>query len=306
MKTSRLKNILLFICLLQFQLLLSASPETDLIKWELKGRVKELTETKFCLGNVMLKTRSIVRFNKQGNIREELECDSKGKYTGKTTYKYNSKRHLIEQNVFFSDGSLAGSKTFQYNTDNKIISENEFAKDENPKEKRNRKINYQYAVSDSGMITNRFDAFDRLVSKSLTTNTLLSKITEYKYNTDDSLFVKYTFCYDDKENLIESCYYSADGNLYMKDTCIYNEKQQLKEKIGYLSQKTILNPPVRQAFTYNEHNDIEKVLEYYANGTLTTITLCEYVYDKVGNWTEKRINRNNRKELISKRKITYY
>lgn len=297
---------MLFICLFQFQFLISASPKTDLMKWELKGRVKELTETKFSLGNVMQKTRNIVWFNKQGNIREELEYDSKGKYIGKTSYKYNSKQQLIEQKVFYSDGSLASSKSFRYSADNKLVSEDEFTKGENPNENRNRKINYHYVASDSGMITNRVDAFGRLVSKSVTTNTLLSKITEYKYNTDDSLFVKYTFRYDNKENLIESCYYSADGNLDMKDTYIYNEKQQLKEKIGYLSKNIILKLPIRQTFAYNLHNDLEEVLEYNANGSLAAIISYEYVYDKVGNWIEKKTKKNDRQESVSKRIIAYY
>lgn len=283
--------------------------KTDLEKMKLIGDVKSITESVstmekrpphinlFCTYHT---TKYL--FDIAGYMAEELEYDSLNNCLGKSTYVHDTQGNITEQKTFYADGKLASKLTYAFNKNGDLMEQNEFTKDENPNEKRDRKITYTYIKKGKNSEVRQFDAFGSLLSKSISTYHPFLKITEYKYNTDDKFFVKSTFKYDLYGNLLVSDCYNAAGKWVSQDTCMYNESGYLIEKI-----RSVADDPERyfsNHFEYKYDNDGVLVEEF--DDISNHRDSLSYKYDSYGNWTEKYIYRNEHYYATIYRKIEYH
>ena len=282
--------------------------KTDLEKMKLIGDVKSVTESV----SIMEKRPPYINlfcsyhtskyiFDKAGYKSEELEYDSLNRCLGKTTYKHDAQGNVTEQKTFYADGKLATKLTYTFNNDGDLVEQNEFTKDENPTEKRDRKITYTYIKKGKDYEVKGFDAFGSLLTKSIYTYNPFLELTEYTYNTDDSLFLKNTFKYDLYGNLLVSNSYDVTGKWMWKDTCMYNDEGYLVEKYRDIADDPEYNFSTHYEYKYDKNGAL---VEEFDNTSYHRDSLS-YKYDTQGNWTEKTIYRNEHYYATIYRKIEY-
>ncbi|MEI8271735.1 MAG: hypothetical protein WCG08_03870 [Paludibacter sp.] len=286
--------------------------QTDALKRNLKGEVAMIIETETDFNHSESKTNEITKatskisFNRVGNVVEVSTLDSTKHISGKTTFKQNFRGQLIEESSFYDDGKPYSKHRYEYDLQGNLLSETDSSKRENPAEKRKRRTKYTYQEKTDTLITNQFDfdGFRILKSVSITTDSL-TETNEFKYNRDDSLFMKYSFKYDKSGNLIESCFYSADGKLDIKNSYLY-KNAQLIEKDAYYNPRMRLELATKYLYAYNDDGNLCDVLECDINGVYLGIYPHSYELDKKGNWIKQTINQNDRIISIKRRKISYY
>ena len=283
--------------------------KTDLEKMKLIGDVKSVTESV----SIMEKRPPYINlfcsyhtskyiFDKAGYMSEELEYDSLNRCLGKSTYKHDAQGNQREQKTFYADGTLASKLTYKFNKDGDLLEQNEFTKDENPNEKRDRKITYTYIKKGKNCEVKGFDAFGKILIKSISTYNPFLEVTEYTYNTDDSLFVKNTFKYDLYGKLLLSNAYDASGKWMWKDTCMYNDEGYLVEKYRDIADDPEYNFSTHYEYKYDKNGAL---VEEFDNTSYHRDSLS-YKYDTQGNWSEKYIYRNEHYYATIYRKIEYF
>ena len=283
--------------------------KTDLEKMKLIGDVKSITESVSTMEIIpphinLFCTYHTTKFmfDKAGYISEEIEYDSLDNCLGKNTYIHDAQGNLTEQKTFFADGKPATKLTYKYNENGELLEQNEFTKDENSTETKDRKITYTYIKKGKSCEVNQFDAFGSLLSKSISTYHPFLETTEYKYNTDDSLFVKNSFSYDLYGKLLVSISYDATGKWMWKDTCMYNDEGYLVDKFRDIADDTEYYFSTRYEYKYNK----DGVLVEEFDNTSYHRDSISYKYDSYGNWNVKNIHRNNYIYKQTVRKIEYF
>ena len=286
--------------------------QTDALKRDLKAEVATIVETEIRIDssgkdtNRITKTATKTSFTRNGNLIEESDLDSVYHLTGRTTYLWTFRGQLTEESTFYFDGKLTSKHSYNYDSQGNLTSETIYSKKENKSEPPTKKIYYKYQEKGDTLTTNQFDEDNFLLFKSVTiTYDSLSETTEYKYNRDDDLFIKYSFKYDLKGNLIESAYYAADGTLDMKDSYTY-QSRLLIERDSYYNPRMRLELPAKHKYTYYEDENHGEELEYDNAGKLSTTYSLSYEYDNAGNWTRQTTKKNDQIYTVKERKITYF
>jgi hypothetical protein len=286
--------------------------QTDALKRDLKGEVAMIIETE-TNNNIsesntieITKVTTKTSFNRVGNVVEVSTLDSTKHVSGKTTFKHNFRGQLIEETSFYDDGKPASKHSYEYDLLGNLLSETDSSKRENPAEKRKRRTKYTYQEKGDTLITNQFDFDGFRIFKSISIVTdSLTKTNEFKYNRDDSLFLKYSFKYDKTGNLIESGYYAADGILDINENYLYKDGQ-LIQKESYYNPRMRLEAPNKFFYAYYDDGSLGNILEVNMDGDYLAIYPHSYDYDKTRNWIKLTINQNSRIKSIKERTITYY
>jgi hypothetical protein len=111
-----------------------------------------------------------------------------------------------------------------------------------------------------------------------------------------------TYVYDEKGNEIERLSYSHGGSLDFRLVFSYYNDDQLEKFQRFNENNKVITD---EEFSYNEHNDVLKIINKAFNANETTF---EYTYDKNGQWTEQvgtEKGRYSTKYSMTKRKISY-
>ena len=128
-------------------------------------------------------------------------------------------------------------------------------------------------------------------------------IEENDYNSDGSLFSKFTYKYDEKGNIIEKNDYDSDGRLDYKTTYKYDEKGNMIEATYYNSDGRLSS---KTTYKYDEKGNTIEENDYNSDSSLNSKTTYKYKYDKNNNWTQQVTYENNKPTQITERIIEYY
>lgn len=143
--------------------------QNDWEKWDLKGRVKQISSyIKACDFEERVLFYK-VRFNPSGYLIEENRFDNKGKITEKIKYNYNENNQIIKKVSHSTGDSIPGIKKFFYKEDSLLIKTQCFGKNGHIKQE----VNFEYDSSRN--LVKKIEKIDgrdlsRLVETTLTYN----------------------------------------------------------------------------------------------------------------------------------------
>lgn len=273
-----------FLLLLSFCLLSCVKTQivNDLADFNLKGRVKIMSETKHniedkfgILEKVSIDSKNINSFNQNGNITEERSYSYDGDLIEKTTYNYDKINNLVE--IITTDHILFKHKriTKEYNEKNLLIAEKQYEKQNNDSEEF-LYYNYTYKYDKVGNLIevcnspSQKDCSSKtiyeynsngLISTEIFMNSLLSdKITGKMAPL--SVFSKQKFEYDSKKRIIEVVTFnsksifdlSSELEFYSKENYEYDRKNGLLNK----KREQDENDKIREVFYKYEKFDSQK------------------------------------------------
>lgn len=136
-------------------------------------------------------------------------------------------------------------------------------------------------------------------------NRIISK--QYVRNeSDPNLFITYE--YDKFNNLLEEIAYKTDSTIFQQHYYEYDNHNRIKEEYHYTHRGMPEYLSDNSIFIYNENNDVIKELRYYpyGSGDVMKNWTFEYVYDRFGNWIEKKEFYEKKLLFIKEREIEYY
>jgi hypothetical protein len=272
---------------------LESSVANDLIRLHLNGKVKSMTEITSVMDakrdgkfRKVQKYKHTRDFNKTGYVTNEYDFDLLNATWSRTLYVYNKAGRLSRKRSFTKNNVLIEETVFEYDNQGRKAVEAKKTNVIMRLSMRNRKVVYHYKDLGDSIETVREER-GQVRSRSVSNKGVLSKTVEYKYNADDSLFVKYVFRYNADGKLKESIYYAADEVLDMKDSCFYNESGLLKEKRFYSNPRMKLIRPSKIIYEYDDRNNVIEIAEYDAGNNLIKRLSSKYQYDSADNWIKQ-------------------
>ncbi len=284
----------------------------DLRRFHMNGSVSSMTEiTSVMDAKYDRKFRKVQKykhtrdFNKAGYVTNEYDFDLLNAAWSRTVNAYDKAGHVSEKRSFTKDNVLIEETAFEYDNQGRMVVE---AKKTNViirLSMRNRKVVYHYNDLGDSIETVREEG-GKVRSRSVSNKGVLSKTVEYKYNADDSLFVKYVFLYNTGGKLKESIYYAADGIMDMKESCLYNESGLLKEKQLYANPRMKLIRPSKIIYEYDDRRNLIDIAEYDAGNNLIKRLSYKYQYDSADNWIKQTEYAPDVVVSEIERKINYY
>jgi len=256
-----MKNLIVFLIL---SCLASLSKAQSVKSFDLKGHVMEVADYKYDKTDpTILKKpkKSISKFDKQGNVLENIEISSTGEVISKSEYVQTNKKN-VTVNDYDKNSKLTATSIFVYNDNHQLIEFNEtyntgktdtglvgklFKNDRVPLMKKT------YKYDKSGNVTEEDSYFRNVLhdKRVILYNKSNVKVEENGFDKNGTLTYKSIFKYDKSVNLIESEINYTTGNENIKGISQYSKH----DKYGnWLSQ------------TYQNNSDkwlIERVVKYY-------------------------------------------
>lgn len=288
------------------------SVANDLIRLHLNGKVKSMTEFTSVMDakhdgkfRKVQKYKHTRDFNKAGYITNEYDFDLLNATWSRTVYAYDKAGNVSEKKSFTKDNVLIEETAFEYDNQGRVVVETKKANVIIRLSMRKRKIVYHYNNLGDSIETTR-EELGKVWSRSVSNKGVLAETIEYKYNADDSLFVKYVFRYNADGKLKESIYYAADGVLDMKDSCFYTESGLLKEKRFYSNPRMKLIRPSKIIYEYDDRNNVIEIAEYDAGNNLIKRLSYKYQYDSADNWIKQTEYAQDIVVSEIERKMNYY
>ncbi len=318
-------SFIIFPCIAQHVMTNNKKNITDLSFFNLIGKVKSLTITKFDFnikfGDTVKEVhdKNIILFNESGNMIE-----SNG-FLQKDNYNYNNKENVIDENIYEANGFDNAKRTYNYDEKGNMV-----------------EISwYNSYLDDLQKVFYNYDTKGNVIEKIIMGGKYLfkydekgNKIEENNYDVNDSLNSKLKYKYDNKGNVIEINGYDSYGWLSSKVTYKYDNKGNVIElnqyqpdpvskgldyknilkydSKGYIIEKDRFNSHgnfyLKYTFKYdNKGNVIERNTYDYSYGSYYSKNTYKYTFDKIGNWiTETDFNLKGSKYLIIEREIEYY
>jgi len=282
-------QILILFPIVGFSQMRSRLNSTDLIRYDLKGNVKEMVfkeyEPRFSndttytleLYDFLGPSNFKLEFNKFGNLKSKSELRSENdsiKVGAIWLYKYDNKNRILKEERF----------SFQYSKDTATW-------------------NYQY-IGDSIINIQQLDKTYKILYY-----TYLEK-ENFEYlnhaNSDSSYVTKRLYVYDKFDRVIRSEDY--ENKDYIQDLRIKTYKDTVSSKIfKEVLIWTKYNDSFYHEFEYNENENFEKMIIGNFNKNETSVNRYEYDYDKKGNWIEKRhFGWRGKLSTVFRREIEYY
>ena len=169
-----------------------------------------------------------------------------------------------------------------------------------------RKIPYE-AVEKFGEVV-KGDVLDRFGENlQITFNDKGNQIEENWFNSDGSLYFKYTYKYDDKGNKIELNSFNSDGSLSFKSTYKYDDKGNKIESNSFNSDGSLDS---KYTYKYDDKGNIIEENSFISDVNLADKYTYKYTYDQQGNWIQqiayKVKNGVEKPSQIVERTIEYY
>ena len=285
-------------------------PQTDLVKMNLKGKVKSIIEKTY-------------------SVTESSNKPQKNKFRDRTVFQFDINGNMIEKSIYNEKNDLNTKFSVQFDQNGKIKettdyqSYKDFDEYPYPKEGITNKETYEYdgngklikkITSGANVIPNGSSGFGGYLEKyeeiyayeydtkgnliqeisadNTTTEDSMDKYngkTTYRYddngnktemaaiNLDNGEFRdKATFLYDSKNNLIEECYFNLDGSIRRKQCYKYDEKNNLVEKSDYNSVTKVLN--IIETSSYDEKENLTESTKFEYGMKIVS------KFDEFNNW----------------------
>jgi hypothetical protein len=248
--------------------------ETDLIKLNLRGKVKTLKETTFKAIDISgiyqkgdIISKNIISFNDKGYKIEEKHYNSANSPAERYTYKYDPIGNNTEMNVYKPDGNL------------------------------NYKNIYKYDNKGNNIEMDAYNPDGSLDYKSISTyNARGNKIEEDEFNADGSLLHRSTATYDNKNNIIKETFDNPADSINYKWISKYDNKGNKIEEYFYRTDSNM-------DYKWTPGNDVN---EHNHSGNMNQKVTYKFKYDFSGNWIMKTELKNNIPQTITERETEYY
>jgi len=280
--------------------------ETDLKKYDLKGKVKSMQSVSYRAiekfgeiqkGEEVDKLLSI--FNEMGNFTERIYSKNR-KIDSKQTYIYNDQGNIIDKKEYDSEGNLKLQTTYNYDEKGNKLEENTFGGFET------KKTTYKY--DDKGrevesLITLSFQGFDGSVELRITKeyDQKGNVVEEKNYNNRNELSNRSIFTYDERGNKVKEIFINLDTNKSEeKNIYIYDKNNKKIEIQKYISD----NLSEKSTIKYDERGNIleKDIIDFITNTSFKIV----YKNDKTGNPIEKVYYNNGILYMINEIEIEYY
>lgn len=249
-----------------------------LSKDNIKGKVKEIVETKFEAKKVIgelkksdLKGQWIYRYDKDGNMLEQIWYRKNGELGSQETFKYDDNGNQTERNFCCNYKGKPSNSSYKYKYNDGVLNEKTEYKDG--------KLRFRYKYDKNGKETEQ--------SRYELSGTFAGEVNQ-----------KYTFEYDIDGNLTKESKYDKYGELIWWYKVKYGEDgKQINLKYNK-DGKLIL----RYEYNFDVDSNLTKESKYDEYGELNW--WFEYNYDDYGNKNEQS-DYNSKGELQSKYKYKY-
>jgi YD repeat-containing protein len=291
------KNILLLISLSLFTLNLYGQSNFEKFSKELirQNKIKSITEWSHPYQGEKPAAKgtknSIARFDKNGNLTEEITYNARGEETRKVSYRYDSKGNRSEYSVFEAKfNKITYSQFASYDNSGNKLSEWGF---DGLGSYRN-----NYILNNDGSISEiHFTSQNRLTEKRIFKNAELeTEISILNLGTFPS--GKILLKYDQNKNLTEEIETDASGILIRKVSYTYNPAGQLIQETRFRGS----NLSYINNHQYNSKGQLT-VIEKEETSSSPTIT-HKFNYDSSGRLTEEQWYSENARDYSS-RKLQY-
>jgi hypothetical protein len=225
---------------------------------------------------------SYTEMDKKGNILLDIKYSSNGEIEEKYVNKFDEAGNLTEEISYLTDDEIAEHKTYEFDTENKIIRAFKHYADGSKD-----LIHYNY--DGSGNICEKItvDAENEIESKEVFEwkEKFLAKRSLYEFN---ELISEESNIYDDKGNRIENIkWLSEEGNTRMEYS--YNDNNEIVKLLTYNDEEKLVNKTV---YSYNERGQIVKS-DYESVRSKNSTSIA---YDERGNAIEQ-IEANEKGEI---------
>lgn len=270
--------------LLLFSIIFIGNPQTknDLVRQNLKGRVKKVTHCQFPMSYGIIdtpwSTTYIFKYDEHGNQVADED------YTGGSLLKGLGK--LNHKHIYKYDEHGNQVEVLEYNGDYKL----------------SQRIVYVYDDSGRRIERRNYSPEEVLWRRSVFKYNSLGQQSEVdKYDADSDLIEQFTYRYDEKGYLMaESCYVHR-----IKDTVTYKALQSGdREK----AQNTVVRLDYFKQYTYDDSgNRVTEINNMYGAPIPFTNTYKYVGYDAEGNWLRQIcIGEKGKQTNIVDRVIDYY
>ena len=262
---------------------------TDLLRYDLKGNVKEMVfkeyEPRFSndttynleLYDFLGPSNFKLEFNKYGNLKSKSELRTENdsiKVGAIWHYIYDNKNRVLKEQRF----------SFQYSKDTTTW-------------------NYEY-IGDSIINIQQLDKTYKILYYTYREKGNFEFLSHA--NSDSSYVTKRLYVYDKFDRVIRSEDY--ENKDYIQDLRITTYKDTVSSKIfKEVLIWTKYNDSFYNEFEYNVKENFTKMIIGNFNKNDTSINRYEYDYDKKGNWIEKRhFGWRGKLSTVFRREIEYY
>lgn len=288
-----------FLIIISFFLLFSSCEGQEKNRISVKKIKKEYYEYYSKPGlNAKIKNIEDLKFEES----EERQYDLYGNiikkiYSSKTVvlYLYDNEQNLLREETYGSDEKLIVKTIYERNNKNKSLVTGLF------------EIRKKDTVSNQ---RNNYDKNGNLTLIEILKNSVWIKAFAYKYDEKGRNILKYDYVmeryggypkvqykYDEFDNLITTKQLDSNDNLIRSENFKYDER---KNKIEYIilsePNKTVVD---KEFTTYDRYDNITGI----SNGKNKQES--KYIYNKYGDWIEKRFYYNGYADQYVKRKIEY-
>ncbi|MFN8394961.1 MAG: hypothetical protein U0176_09965 [Bacteroidia bacterium] len=303
--------VIMIICFNQAGCHFNKSPQNDLDKMRLSGKVRSIKQISFeateQFGKIKAGNRTddyldplandrYTIFDLKGNRIETGSFNLEDTIISKTTYRYDSNGKVVEETFYDAEMRSSDIKQYVLNNDGNIIKEIRLGVIN--------KLEASYEYDDIG-----------------------NKVQEFHYNDDGTVAWSRKYKHDKSGNVIEDSWYNR-GNLKWNYRHKFDEVGNRIESIKYNHDESILEKEIskfdsdghkieesfykadgsikwKNKLKYDSYGNKTELLIESENGS-QTIRQFEYSIDDHGNWVRSVVFENDIPKFILEREIEYF
>lgn len=225
-------------------------------------------------------------YREDGQLLEELSLWRGGKYNYKLSYIYNELGLLTSQVRINADGSESVQLRNNYNEKKQLRDKEIYSG--------GKSAIYAYEYDEVGNVIRALEHIDFQYEYDSRGN----KIVERGYNLNGSFRFKYTFKFNDSDQLVERAEYNGGDEIIS----VYEYKYDVAENDV---EQNYFAPPGHLGFkyvrTYDNNSNLMRS-SYFEGNFKSPQSFESYVYDSKNNWVEKK----NAQGAVEKRVLTYF
>jgi hypothetical protein len=241
-----------------------------------KTKTRLSYEYDFGDGKEFLDSKTISKYNSDGNMIEESSYKSDGSLSSKFIFKYDSNGNEIESSCYESDGSLDSKTIFKYNSDGNMIGSSRYESDGSLSSKEiykfdsnGKKVEVLIYNSDGEVVLTYISKyFDGKLSESTI------------YDSDGEVYQNTTYNYDSNGNEVESTIYYSGGDIGDSSSVITKKRYDSNGiMIGSSSSKDYGELLDTNFYKYDSKNRIIELIVYTGSYNLLVNPRTKITYE---------------------------
>jgi len=253
--------------------------DNDLIKRNLKGTIKSITEESF---ELITEGDDLIKGNKTVNNDPDV------------VLLFNKDGFLTKKQVLNPDGSVMNTYVYEYDKENQLVKHTKYTATENI----DRVFTFVYKDGklESQTINTALGGVEYIDKYSYPTETTMK---QESFEKSSNLMYFFDYEYDNNKNLTKKDWHV--NNNIVQTLYVYDEKNQL------MTQTEINESEIetKWEYAYDEYGNVIVEITTFFDGSQLTRDMM-YEYDSQGNWTIKLTFENDSPLFVTERTIEYY